>query len=138
MPAFGPGQQLPMFMTANEIRHNYRALDLDREWDNLKGSEETDDEVFARKLDESKKKERTGYHETGPEEYGSLHDSIAELGVHNPVSLSLSSSQWVKPQVLGGHHRIASMQDTRPNDYMPVVHVDGDNNEAKKQLGHMY
>lgn len=107
--------QLPMFMSAHEIRSQYRANDADRE-DNRYGELETDDELFDRKYEEA-------------DDSGLAHD-VAKNGVSDPIPLTMeahasrpgSEDFAGKPQMFGGHHRVAIMHRQRPHDLMPVEH----------------
>ena len=137
-------KQLPRFMTAREIRSQYQALDGDRESSGNLGyvgtedgyptsrssnpskekpyihyelHTEDDDDLFDRKYEEAQTKK----HLNG--DY--LADHIAKHGIENPVSLR--ADPWEtgsrgKPEILGGHHRIAVMETERPDELMPVEH----------------
>jgi hypothetical protein len=117
-------EQLPMFMTGAEIKEKYEPLDGDRKWTRKPGSrgmsQETPDEMWDRKLDESK---RTHW-KTG----ANLYKDIKKNGVQNPVSLQWERERGpytppnAKPQVLGGHHRVAVAAAARPDDLIPVEH----------------
>lgn len=52
----------------------------------------------------------------------SLWGAVRQGGVQTPVHLGQQFGSSDKPQVVGGHHRIASALDTRPNDLLPVIH----------------
>jgi hypothetical protein len=118
-------RQLPMFLSASEIQSQYDPLDGDRRWERKPGSrgmeQETSAEMYARKLAESKKSRPF---------QKSLHADIQKNGVENPVSLALDGEDQitgmptsrVKPQVLGGHHRVAVMADLNPHALIPVEH----------------
>lgn len=132
--------QLPMFMSAREIRSNYQALDADREdytdWDDPDEptTQETDDDLFDRKYEEATV---NTFH--SPNDSRSLADAIVEDGVKNPISLQvpdLNGSQG-KPQILGGHHRVAVMEIYKPDSLMPVEHFRG-SGEARRSLGRKY
>ena len=137
--------QLPMFLSAREIRSTYRALDADRhdvidDWeaDHETTRPETDDELFDRKYDDAIDKDEIGA-ETGPNSRSSLRDHLLEHGVHNPVSLELpgQSLSGLKPQILGGHHRVAVMSKHKPDALIPVEHHT-DRNAAERHLGERY
>lgn len=117
-----PPRQLPMFMSAREIRDQYQALDADRARDSG-GAPETEDALFARKRREAF---------AGP-----LGGSLLEHGVRSPVSLQADwrrpGSQG-KPSILGGHHRIAVMDAHRPDELMPVEHFHSVA-DARRSLG---
>ena len=147
--------QLPLMMTAREIRHHYRALDGDRE-DVYDGEnnyrDETDDELYERKLYEAgDAPSEYGHHQTSPQSTNhrgaddELYDDLPEeksvyerlrdsnFNVRNPISLqfkdrarpgwdSLQEKEDPRPEVLGGHHRIAVMSEYAPDKLMPVNH----------------
>lgn len=160
--------QLPLMMTAREIRHHYRALDGDREdaYTENDYRPETDDELYERKLYEAQDypseygHDATGSQSTNhrgsddelydmPEQktvYERLADSNFE--VKNPISLqfrdkarpgwdSVKEKEDPRPEVLGGHHRIAVMSEYAPNKLMPVNHEE-DIWSARKSLGTRY
>jgi hypothetical protein len=52
----------------------------------------------------------------------SIWDSVRTGGVQQPVHLGQQFGEQGKPQIVGGHHRIAAATDTRPNDLIPVLH----------------
>jgi hypothetical protein len=140
--------QLPMFMSAREIRAQYQALDGDRDLvygdDGWNDHPETDDQLFDRKYEEA--------HETDDFDSGhTLADSVRWDGVRNPISLQVAQEKPAhrfdlptptvgslgKPQILGGHHRLAVMDRHRPDDLMPVAHFE-DALQAHKSLGAKY
>lgn len=117
-----------MFMSAQEIRQDYQGLDADRE--DVMGAYsdrfETDTEMFSRKYDEA--------------EYEGLVDDLSDEGVKNPVSLQADRQRTGyldKPEILGGHHRVAVMERLRPNELMPVEHFDN-YLQAQRSLGDRY
>lgn len=113
-------QQLPMFMSAREIRSRYAPWPFDRyEVETPIASrtplgirDETDPEFWARKR-----------HEASLGVIPTLDQQILKDGVHTPVSLeSPGKSVPRDPYVLGGHHRIAVMSEHKPDALMPVEH----------------
>ena len=199
--------QLSMLMTAKEIQTRYQVLDGDREegYDSREGSatgrsrttggnpnqpgplgsaihfrgghEESDEQVWSRKLEESQMSpgdyhearagepartpgwetlgqrssfpqvnERTGRSWTSMvdshdmrgesyvnrkqeefrehQDYGpSLYESLqASGGPDSPVHLGTKHGSMGKPQVVGGHHRIAAMAHINPDQLIPVLH----------------
>ena len=42
--------------------------------------------------------------------------------MEHPVHLGTQFGSQGKPQIVGGHHRIAAALETRPDDLIPVVH----------------
>ena len=145
--------QLKMFMSANEIMAQYQPLDGDRydseeeathssgggdyptarDWREHRtqhttggsrlyirgGVPETDEELWQRKADEA-------------DDYG-LRSEIEEEGVQKPVSLGTNIGSQGKPQVVGGHHRIATMADLDPDELMPVIHIKGGLHDARME-----
>lgn len=106
-------RQLPMFMSAREIRSQYVPWDNDREWVDHRGDWETDEEVWGRKLSEAR--------ESG------LDRDVVSHGVRNPVPLEHVDPWWHgnrTPQLMGGQHRVAVMSQERPDDLMPVEHFE--------------
>ena len=135
--------QLKMFMSADEIMRHYQPLDADRlgqgDWsavtsgragsdaptartwaghNTMRNSEgrklyaedrlESSDELWQRKAEEAW-------------DYGLAQDIIDE-GVKKPVSLGMERGLEGKPQVVGGHHRLAVMAEESPHELMPVLH----------------
>jgi hypothetical protein len=55
--------------------------------------------------------------------YGqSLYDSIREEGVKGPIRLGQEIGSMGKPQIVGGHHRLAAATEAAPNRLVPVLH----------------
>ena len=123
-------EQLPMFMSAREIRGQYQALDADR-----KEHEYNDNELFDRKYDEAENN-----YDHAPNEHRSLKDALLQDGVRNPISLQADANKvglGGKPQILGGHHRVAVMYEHKPDSLMPVAHFNTVV-EAVRSLGRNY
>jgi hypothetical protein len=130
-------RQLPMFMTAREIRNQYQPLDGDRDdvyrHGEYTGRRENEEELFDRKYDEA---ENSTYDDEGQ----TLKESILTHGVKNPVSLQADmefTGSDSKPEILGGHHRVAVMHEHRRDDLMPVEHFDNIY-LAQRSLGERY
>jgi len=52
-----------------------------------------------------------------------IWESVRDEGVHQPITLATDSKGTMgKQEILGGHHRLASALDVRPDDLVPVVH----------------
>lgn len=53
-----------------------------------------------------------------------LHESVSKHGVTHPLSLGTGGKLGLlgKPQIVGGHHRLAAQFDTDPDRHMPVLH----------------
>jgi hypothetical protein len=52
----------------------------------------------------------------------SIWQSVRQEGVKEPVHLGNVFGSVGKRQIVGGHHRIAAALETRPSDYIPVLH----------------
>ena len=67
---------------------------------------------------------KTHYNEPveDPEEGMSLADSIASSGVRSPIRLGETIGSKGKPEVVGGHHRLAVATYHNPNELVPVLH----------------
>jgi len=110
--------QLKMFMSADEITAHYQPLDADR---NRSGAGlESTPELYARKNRE--------FQQSG------MTPSIARHGVIDPVHLGTAHGREGKPQIMGGHHRIASSMDLNPHRLMPVLHHQGGIEEMYKEF----
>lgn len=107
-------QQLQMFMSPREIQEQYQPGDGDR-YGRMEGKpEETADDLYARKLSAAQEK--------APYSASSLYDSVAVEGVKSPVHLGEEQGLLGKPQVVGGHHRIAAQAEIDEDKLMPVLH----------------
>lgn len=176
LPKHDPSSgQLPMMMTAREIRHHYRAVDGDRHdvWDhhNDEYRYENDTELFERKLEEAHGSPHDyGHYETSPHSTGArpsvrgastlssgetLVDRLkgSNFELRNPISLQFhSKNMWphnqvdpdtgestsdARPQILGGHHRVAVLNAYAPNKLQPVNH-EQDVTSARSALGDRY
>jgi hypothetical protein len=62
---------------------------------------------------------------------GSLYDSVAKEGVQYPLHLGTEVGSSGKPQVAGGHHRLAAAAAINPEQLLPVVHHQGATREAR-------
>lgn len=117
-------KQLPMFMSAREIKSQYDPWHGDFEI-HEDGSEETPRELWDRKYLESM-------------DYGH-HMTIPKEGVRNPVALEVTHPWWngsKKPEIMGGHHRIEVMSRHRPDALMPVEHVSDFKEARRSQATH--
>lgn len=97
--------QLPMFLTAHEIRSHYAADEEKYE----KGDTDPQD-IWDRALKESKNK------------YGekkSRYETFKKEGVKTPITLGKVMGE---PTIYDGHHRVASMEKIDPNRLLPVEH----------------
>lgn len=116
-------EQLKMFMSPREIMGSYDVNFHEREQaTHADGSlvrptrMETDDEMYARKLAESKTPGGWNNHKPGAP---SIHESVGQEGVRMPVHLA-TGERW--HQVGNGYHRIAAQADHDPDRLMPVMH----------------
>lgn len=157
--------QLPMFMTAREIKRKYQPLDADREdisfdhegddaekimnaYPSLRlrrGGVAFDDEAsyrrrgqpgheYVQEIREENDDEMWDRKATEASDDG-LTQSLREHGVRSPVSLSLERGRSGLPQVAGGHHRIAAMDEEAPDELLPVVHH-RQFHDAKAEMDH--
>jgi hypothetical protein len=140
---------LPMFMSAREIKRNYSAFDGDREEREHPHTgayyTESTKSLWKRKYDESfDERTANGYSgtfepddldfngesttrnrqriETDFNDHESLGASILRQGVHKPIFLQTDAGYRQKPEIVGGHHRVAVMAKHKPNELMPVTH----------------
>lgn len=52
----------------------------------------------------------------------SLGESIERTGVQKPIHLGRTVGSMGKPEIVGGHHRMAVMRHLNPDQVMPVLH----------------
>lgn len=122
----------PMFMTADEVKANHPILSGEYEWDYKKSQHETPDEVWARKLRESKM--------TGEERYGRdafepgrslMYRDLRNQGIKAEESLESESKRLGAPpgflsiktetgEIAGGHHRIALSSEQFKDHVFPI------------------
>lgn len=57
-----------------------------------------------------------------PDNEMSLADSIMESGVKSPVRLGETTGIHGKPEIVGGHHRLAVATVHAPDQFVPVLH----------------
>jgi len=108
-------EQLPMFMTAKEIKSKYSPHPDDYlHPDDNADKEETDRELWDRKLRQSSLKNKKFLTEGK-----TLRAHIRDHGVQKPVTLDPDTKT-----VMGGHHRIAVAAKEWPKDFIPVVYSD--------------
>ena len=121
----------PMFMTGSEIKEHYAPFEGDKQ--PLKHNvfeNESDQDLWNRKLTESK---QTGLERHGemsfamgvPQRQGisktsSLESVSKEQGIKGHASLEWSAIPGRKPQVFGGHHRIALAAEQFKDHVFPV------------------
>jgi len=107
MPTPGPQfKQLPMFMTAHELRHGTVAQDAE--------AYEHPDIMWR---DKTRRAQRTDYHG-----WGRIRD--VESGVREPVKVDHRYPDDVEhpPVLFDGHHRVAAAYSHNPQALVPVEH----------------
>lgn len=126
------GRQIqPVYRTAQGIMDEYQGLSGDRKWvptgQGKKVRPETHQEFWDRKYSEI--------------EGTTVARSLDRSGVRNPISLRAPGARGQtpseRPEILGGHHRVAYMQRHQPNQLLPVRNFNT-GQEAKDQLGNRY
>ena len=116
--------QLPMFMTAEEIKDNYVLGDVGLNelgsHDKLKsydrrtvGTPKTPDEALAE--DDLLKQKGDDSVTAG------IDASVKDHGIDTP--LKILSNRSSGPMLYDGHHRLASMLRHRPTELIPLEHV---------------
>jgi len=128
--------QMPMFMSAHEILQSHHPLAGDRRsredaLDEQGGSEstqtpygwdeeqehESDQQLWDRKYEEA--------HSQG------LAEHISEHGVQSAIQLGTTRQSHpdnpniMKPEIVGGHHRVAVMAEEHKHNLMPVLFYSG-------------
>ena len=140
---------LPMFMTGNEIKEHYAPLELDKAPAKHNIFEnESDSELWTRKEAEARQTPLERYGEMGiilARQAGklkginpkvSLAEHIAKNGpVQKSVHLEMRTPGTAsgKPQVAGGHHRVAISAAEFPNHLLPVEHHDSAHKAMKEK-----
>ena len=125
------GEQLRMFMTAGEL-HATHSIDVPLHPEaRFGGHWKTMDAMWRTKAKENKA--------------NNLPASIAEHGVHMPVTLAHGRDFGEAPVIEHGHHRIHAAFKHNPAMYLPVEHEDYDRrryrystdemNEHARQVG---
>jgi len=74
---------------------------------------------------------REAQYDTG----SSLAESIRDEGVRGPIRLGQQIGSMGKPQIVGGHHRLAAATHYAPNRLVPVLHdwsIQSARDEAKR------
>lgn len=105
-------QQLPMFMTAGEIKDTVRPGDAE--------GYDSESDMWSAKTDESHV-EGSSVDHSAPNRSGalSLADSVAREGVREPVGIFHEDDG---PMLGDGHHRVATAYAQGPGRYVPVEH----------------
>jgi hypothetical protein len=89
-----------------------------------KAPAETDEQLYARKLDEATNTKRGKVVGRGRTvSIPTLTEDIRQHGVQQPIALGQTESPSGRPSIAGGHHRVAVMQHLNPDQLLPVVHV---------------
>jgi len=117
-----PVEQLTMYKTPAEIMTDYNPLKGD-----MRSGEDAED-TWSRKASEGRKglsgnSRNEAFSESHPD---TLANSIKREGVQNPVTLQTKdlSSFDMRPEVFGGHHRIATAAKIDKNMLIPVTYAD--------------
>lgn len=140
------GGTYPMFMTPREIRDQFQGLDGDRRgWQpatrpNEKINAESDEELFARKLERARAPKPADEDAAARQGGAGVFDSISRKGFDTgrPITLSTGLGRNVPPphnwlsglgsqgryQILGGHHRLAVMSELKPDTPVSVQWAD--------------
>lgn len=111
--------QLPMFMTAHELRNETTPGDFVA---SRFGVPQNAEDMWSRKLRESKEVTRVPA-EWGPEwqpESIPLHESIRKNGIKSPVSVGYDARGVTT--LKDGHHRVAVAASISPHYLVPVDH----------------
>jgi len=160
---------MPMFMTGEEIKTHFAPHQGDKDTVNLPKNEkankydigerqETDSELWDRKLTESKQtgEQRYGKDAFKRDRYGAWRSlngpSLARAGIGPKTSIeSVAKTQGIqgyvpveahadpavgKQQLLGGHHRVALSAAQFPSHIFPVKYHN-DLQEAKSEKGYL-
>jgi hypothetical protein len=117
-------EQLAMYKTPKEIITDYNPLRGD-----MHGGE-TPKDTWKRKAEEG----RTGlsgnsrinsFYGVKEDDPDTLENSIKREGVQNPVTIQPKDLTFgYRPEVFGGHHRIATANKINPNMLIPVEYAD--------------
>jgi len=91
-----------------------------QEWEDHDDAVASYDDYIARKMDSAAGKFNEKYGWDAP----SLYDFTASHGVEKPVHLGTDArlGSEGKPQIFGGHHRIAAMTHINQDQLIPVLH----------------
>ena len=139
----------PMFMSSQEILSTYQSLDADRDFRRLASTLEEEEEIFfTKKINEAEERWPNGrpkyaddedYQYWPKDEYPSpkelramrdadslpsLYSDIKKNGIQNPISLQESlrrTGNMGRPEILGGHHRLAIIRTIDPTQPIPVA-----------------
>jgi hypothetical protein len=130
---------MPMFMTGPEIKEHFPPLEGDKRTVRLPPNEranrydhgerkETNDELWDRKLKESKQTGEMRFGEMAfamgaPQKYGIARTTtLGQVAMHNgmPGYISLQSGTLGMGTVLGGHHRVALSAEQFKDHIFPV------------------
>ena len=117
-------EQLAMYKTPKEIMSEYNPLRGDIR------SGETPKDTWKRKAEEG----RTGlsgnsridsFYGVKEDDPDTLENSIKREGVQNPVTIQPKDLTFgYRPEVFGGHHRIATANKINPNMLVPVEYAE--------------
>jgi hypothetical protein len=123
-------EQLAMYKTPKEIITDYNPLRGD-----IRGGE-TPKDTWERKAEEGRKglsgnSRNEAFSEGHPD---TLANSIRREGVQNPVTIQPKDLTFgYRPEVFGGHHRIATASKINPNMLIPVEYADSFSDASTNQ-----
>jgi hypothetical protein len=127
------GQFRPLHMTAQGIMDTHQGLAGDRRMvpdvEQNRSRPETHEEFWSRKAQEH---EDSGYAHTIRREGYDTRYPISLRDPRKPGHI-----ETARPEILGGHHRLAQMVVEQPNRLLPVRQF-GSTQEAKERLGRKY
>jgi hypothetical protein len=108
----------PMFMTPDEVVEHYHLGDghyfenPNKLGPKNEDQKRMDEQTLNYKLEDSK-------HPQSYDGYMSLHDSIKEVGVRNPIQIG-RSPYIPRPIITNGHHRLAVARNLNPQQFLPL------------------
>jgi hypothetical protein len=135
--------QLQLLMTPGEIKSRYQPLDADRaqrQGPIPRGGEATqrprrtdmgyNDAItggYRRRMKDFRAEPaaETWARKAGEAHESGLVESVRQHGVVYPVTLGDVVGQEGKPQITGGHHRVAAAEEAGGEQYIPVIHHQG-------------
>jgi hypothetical protein len=104
----GQWEQLAMYMTAPEIKNKYSVHS-----DEIEDSNVVDESaLWNKKLKESRKRNGSSK---------SRYETFKKEGVQSPVEIGYSRN-YPEGYIGEGHHRVVSMEKSRPEKLLPVTH----------------
>jgi hypothetical protein len=126
-------EQLAMYKTPKEIITDYNPLRGD-----MHGGE-TPKDTWDRKAEEGRKglsgnSRVNSFYGVKEDDPDTLENSIRREGVQNPVTIQPKDLTFgYRPEVFGGHHRIATANKINPNMLIPVEYADSYSDASTNQ-----